>query len=296
MTQTGSALPPPSRARRVLEPLALVALVGGFWLAMVAPPDAIQGDFYRILYIHVPSAWLAFLAFGVTALGSIGYLIRRRRAWDRVAAASASVGVVFTALTLVTGSIWGRPVWGVWWDFGDARLMSTAIMFFVYLGYLALRRTVSDPETRARRSAVLGAVAVIQVPLVYFSVNLFRTLHQTQTIRPDGAAMEPEMLMALLVNRARIHRPLRRTARPPHRSGPAGGDRRRSGPDRACGTLGAATPSRGGWRWVTAGSVFAYTVTYGMIAGYAVWLIARYRGLQQRLRQRPGGGLQSSPE
>ncbi len=200
MTPTGSALPPPSRARRVLEPLALVALVGGFWLSMVAPPDAIQGDFYRILYIHVPSAWLAFLAFGVTALGSIGYLIRRRRAWDRVAAASASVGVVFTALTLVTGSIWGRPVWGVWWDFGDARLMSTAIMFFVYLGYLALRRTVNDPETRARRSAVLGAVAVIQVPLVYFSVNLFRTLHQTQTIRPDGAAMEPEMLMVLLVN------------------------------------------------------------------------------------------------
>ena len=200
MSQTATPPPPPSRARRVLEPLALVALIAGFWLAMTAPPDAIQGDFYRILYLHVPSAWLAFLAFGVTALGSIGYLASRRRSWDRLAAASVSVGVVFTALTLVTGSLWGRPVWGVWWDFGDARLMSTAIMFFVYLGYLALRRTVDDPNVRARRSAVLGVVAVIQVPLVYFSVNLFRTLHQTQTIRPDGAAMEPEMLAALLVN------------------------------------------------------------------------------------------------
>ena len=98
--------------------------------------------------------------------------------------------------------VWGQAVWGTAWDWGDARLMTTAVMFFVYLGYLALRNAIDDPEVRARRSAILGVIAVIQVPLVYFSVNLFRTLHQTQSVRPDGSTMPDEMITAMLVNLA----------------------------------------------------------------------------------------------
>jgi heme exporter protein C len=143
---------------------------------------------------------LAFLAFGVTCLGSIMWLVRRGDRWDRLASSSVEIGVLFTAIGVVVGMVWGKAVWGIAWDWMDPRMATTAVMFFVYLGYLALRAATDDPVTRARRSAVLGAVAVVQVPLVYFSVNLFRTIHQTQSIRPDGATMPDEMVLALLVN------------------------------------------------------------------------------------------------
>jgi heme exporter protein C len=120
----------------VLGALALIVLAAGTWLAWTAPPEAIQREYYRIINIHVPSAWLAFLAFGVTAAGSIGWRITRKRGWDRMAASSAEIGVMFIALALVTGMIWGRPVWGRFWDWQDARMATTALMFFVYLGYL----------------------------------------------------------------------------------------------------------------------------------------------------------------
>ena len=188
--------------KRLLAVLTGIALGSGLFLAFTSPPDLLQGDFVRILYIHVPSAWLAFLAFGVTAAGSIGWLFTRRMGWDRLAEASAEIGVLFTAIALATGMIWGKPVWGTYWDWGDARLATTAMMFFVYLGYLALRRTTTDPQLGARRSSVLGAAAVVQVPLVYFSVKLWRTLHQGLTIRPDGIQMDGAMVSALLVNLA----------------------------------------------------------------------------------------------
>lgn len=186
--------------KRLLAVLTGAAIGIGLILAFTSPPDLLQGDFVRILYIHVPSAWLAFLAFGVTAAGSIGWLFTRQMTWDRVAEASAEIGVLFTAIALATGMIWGKPVWGTYWDWGDARLATTAMMFFVYLGYLSLRRTTTDPRLRARRSSVLGAIAVVQVPLVYFSVKLWRTLHQGLTIRPDGIQMDGAMISALLVN------------------------------------------------------------------------------------------------
>ena len=185
---------------RFLATVTAPALAAGLVTAFTSPPDRFQGDFIRILYIHVPSAWLAFLAFGVTAVGSIGWLFTRRMRWDRLAEASAEIGVLFTAIALATGMIWGKPVWGTYWDWGDARLATTALMFFVYLGYLALRRTTSDPRMRARRSAVLGVAAVVQVPLVYFSVQLWRTLHQGLTIRPDGIQMDGAMVAALFTN------------------------------------------------------------------------------------------------
>jgi heme exporter protein C len=144
--------------------------------------------------------WIAFLAFGITALASVMWLIRKTSGWDRLGEASAELGVLFTITGLFTGMVWGQAVWGRAWDWGDARMASTAVMLFVYIGYLALRRATPDPTDRARRSAILGVIAVVQVPLVYFSVYMFRTLHQTPSIRPDGATMPPEMVTALLVN------------------------------------------------------------------------------------------------
>ena len=185
---------------RALFGVAGLAMAVGLWLALTAPPDVLQGEYSRLINIHVPSLWLAFLAFGVTALGSVMWLISKRPRWDRLAAASVEVGVLFTGIGLITGMIWGHAVWGVAWDWQDPRLASTAMMFFVYLGYLALRAAIADPVIRAKRSAILGVIAVVQVPLVYFSVNLFRTLHQTQSIRPDGSTMPREMLVAMLVN------------------------------------------------------------------------------------------------
>lgn len=188
------------RRVQILFAFAGVSLAVGLWLAFTAPVDGLQGEYSRIINIHVPSFWLAFLAFGFTALGSIMWLATKKPKWDHVAEASAEIGLLFSGIGLFTGMVWGQAVWGQAWDWGDARLATTAVMFFVYVGYLALRRATDDPVAKARRSAILGTVAVIQVPLVYFSVNLFRTLHQTQSIRPDGASMPDEMLIAMLVN------------------------------------------------------------------------------------------------
>ena len=185
---------------RVLFGVAAAAMAVGLWFALTAPPDSLQGVYSRLINVHVPSLWLAFLAFGVTALGSIGWLWKKTQRWDRLASASAEIGVLFTGIGLLSGMVWGNAVWGRAWDWGDARLTTTAVMFFVYLGYIALRNAIDDPVVKARRSAILGVVAVVQVLLVYFSVNLFRTLHQTQSIRPDGSTMPSEMLIAMLVN------------------------------------------------------------------------------------------------
>ena len=144
------------------------------WLGLwITPPDKVQGNLVRLVYLHPPIAWVAlYLAFGMAVLGSLLWLWKRTRnaAWDRLAGASMEVGVVFTALTLVTGSIWGRPTWGVWWAW-DARLTSTAMLLVLQLGYLALRRVPSDPEARARRCAVAAVIAAVDVPIVHFSVR-----------------------------------------------------------------------------------------------------------------------------
>ncbi len=171
-----------------------------FTLSMISPADSVQGDLVRIMYVHVPAAWLAYTAFIVTFIGSLGYLLTRNLKADRVAAASAEIGVFFTGLALALGMIWAKPTWGVWWTW-DARLTLTAIMFFVYLGYLALRRTTDDPVARASRASVLGVLGAIQIPIVHFSVVWWRTLHQPPSIvRPDGPSIQdPMMLVALIV-------------------------------------------------------------------------------------------------
>lgn len=162
---------------------ALVALATTVVLGLGLPPTEEQGIYARLIAIHPPLAWAAYLAFGVTAVASALWLWPRTRSrrYDRLAASSAEIGVVFCALTLVTGAIWGRPTWGVWWTW-DARLTSTALLLALFLGYLALRRVGGPFDTRARRSAVAALVAVADVPLVHFSVNWWRTLHQDRSL------------------------------------------------------------------------------------------------------------------
>jgi heme exporter protein C len=170
-----------------------------FVAAMTVSPDVVQGQLSRIMYVHVPSAWLAYLAFGVTMLASAMYLWKKDLKWDRRAHASAEIGVFFTGLAIALGMTWAKPTWGVWWTW-DARLTLTAIMFFVYLGYLALRRTTDDLDVRAKRASILGVLAIAQVPLVHFSVIWWRSLHQAPTIiRPEGPDMDTSMVVTLFV-------------------------------------------------------------------------------------------------
>jgi heme exporter protein C len=170
---------------RGLGAAAALSLAATLWLGLwVTPPDQTQHDLVRLVYVHPPIAWVAlYLAFGVAAASSVFWLWPRTRSrfWDRLAVSAVEVGAVFTALTLITGSIWGRPTWGVWWAW-DARLTSTALLLVLLLGYLAVRRVPADPDARARRSAVVALVAVVDVPIVHFSVNWWRTLHQDATV------------------------------------------------------------------------------------------------------------------
>jgi len=185
--------------KRPIEIAAAGTMITALVAGLVVPPDAIQGDLQRIMYVHVPSAWLAYLAFGVTLIASVAHLVTRDLKWDRRAGSSAEIGVVFTGLALATGMIWGKPVWGVWWTW-EARLVLTAAMFFVYLAYLGLRRSVDDPVIRGRRSAVFGIVAALQIPLVHFSVIWWRSLHQPPTVlRPGEPQIDPPLLFALMM-------------------------------------------------------------------------------------------------
>lgn len=185
--------------RRLPVVTASVVLIG-LVAALLAPPDRLQGNLQRLMYVHVPAAWVAYLSFAVTLGASAAWLWRRRPRYDRVAAASAEAGVFFTGLAIALGSIWGKPTWGVWWTW-DPRVVTTAVMFFVYLGYLALRRATLDPIGRARRSAVFGVVAFVQVPIVHMSVVWWRALHQPPTVlKPGDPSIDHTMLAALLIN------------------------------------------------------------------------------------------------
>lgn len=145
-----------------------------------SPADRDMGHLQKIMYVHVPSAWLAFAAFGVVLVASILYLIRRDLKYDLFAAAGAEAGTLFTALTIAQGSIWGRPTWGVWWTW-DPRLTTTAILLLIFIGYIALRSFTDDEERRARWSAAVGILGAINVPIVYMSVKWWRTIHQVQS-------------------------------------------------------------------------------------------------------------------
>jgi heme exporter protein C len=189
------------RVSKALGALAAILLAGGVVAALgVAPRDAVQGNVQRIMYIHVPAILTAYVAIAVVLVGSIAYLRGRQARWDRLALASGELAVCFIGLTLATGSIWGKPTWGTWWTW-DARLTSTALLFVIYLGYLLLRSVVEDREQAATYAAVLGIVGALDVPIIHFSVQWWRTLHQPATmLRPQAPTMDPVMLAVLLLN------------------------------------------------------------------------------------------------
>ncbi len=196
----GAAAPSSAAQSRSYEWLGLIAL-----LALVAaqvngvltsPPDRDMGHLQKIMYVHVPAAWTAFLAYFVVAIASLMYLWKGQERHDLLAAAAAEVGAVLTALTLVLGSIWGRPTWGIWWTW-DARLTSTAVLLLIFVGYLSLRSFVEDPERRAQWSAAVGLLGALNVPIVYMSVKWWRTLHQMQSM-PSTVA--PEYVIGLRTN------------------------------------------------------------------------------------------------
>jgi len=182
--------------RRIgLLAIALLIILAALGL-FISPEDVNQGSTVRIMYVHVPTIWVAYIAFLLTAVCSGTYLSGRNRSlgWDRVAGASAEIGVLFVALSLVTGSLWGRITWGVYWVW-DARLTSTAFLFITYVGYLAVRRLDGTQRQRARRSAVLALLAVLEIPLVHFSVRLWRSLHQEASVATGGTDVELDDLM-----------------------------------------------------------------------------------------------------
>ena len=201
--ETDNRQTPPERrttATRGTRIIGIGAIVALGWLIAFglgfSPADRDQRESVRILYVHVPTIWLAYLAFTVTAFASAMYLFTKKKSlgWDRAAGASAEIGVVFVAVTLAVGAMWGRLTWGVFWQW-DARLTTTALLFVTYIGYLAVRRLGGSHEQRAKRSAVLGLIAVVEIPLVHWSVRLWRSLHQEATVLDTDGDIDMDGLM-----------------------------------------------------------------------------------------------------
>lgn len=192
-----------TRATRVLGILTIVMMV---WLIafglLFSPADRDQEEAVRIMYVHVPTVWVAYIAFTVTAVCSGLYLFGKKHSlgFDRFAGASAEIGVAFMALTLVTGMLWGRITWGVYWQW-DARLTTTALLFVSYIGYLAVRGLGGSPHQRAKRSSIIGLLVVLEIPLVHWSVRLWRSLHQDASVLDaDGeVTLSGLMLFSLFV-------------------------------------------------------------------------------------------------
>ena len=192
-------------ARRglIISLVALAGLAGVYVLALgYTPIELRQGPAQKIFYLHVPAAWNALVAFSLVGITSALYLWLHDPRLDRFAASSAEVGVAFSAVMLTTGPIWAKPIWGTWWTW-DARLTLTLFLFFLFIGYLALRAAVHDPGERARFSAVVGILGMLLVPFIHLSVYLFRTLHPRPVVlKPSAPSLPPEMLRTLLVSTA----------------------------------------------------------------------------------------------
>jgi len=189
-----------ARVQPWLNVLALgVTAVGLAWGLFYAPADWQQGDAVRIMYVHVPAAWLASLGYFSLALASLASLVWRHPLADLAAQELGPVGAGFTAVCLATGSLWGKPMWGAWWVW-DARLTSVLVLFFLYLGHIALMRAFDDPQRGYRAGSILALVGVVNLPVIKYSVDWWNTLHQPATITLTGApAMAPAMLWPLLV-------------------------------------------------------------------------------------------------
>jgi heme exporter protein C len=180
--------------------LAVGAMIAAFARAIwFTPPDRLQGFAQKIFYVHLPSAWVAFLAFGLTAFAGAFWLFTKDDRLDRFAESSAEVGVIFTTGVLVSGPLWGKPIWGAWWVW-DARLTLTLFLWFLYVGYLVLRSAVDDRAARARYSAVVGILGALLIPFIHLSVYLFRTQHPMPIVaNPSGIQMPPVMIKTLFL-------------------------------------------------------------------------------------------------
>ena len=179
--------------------LAVVLLAVATWLAFAVPEDFRQGDTVRIMFVHVPAASVGLAAYAALGVSSFFALVFRHPLADAAARAAALPGAALTGLSLVTGSLWGKPMWGAWWAWGDARLMSVLILFLFYLGYMALRASIDDEQKAARAAAVLGLVGLINLPIVKFSVDWWNTLHQPASlIRSGGTSVDAAYLPGLL--------------------------------------------------------------------------------------------------
>jgi heme exporter protein C len=184
----------------VLGALAAVLIAWGLALGLIAPPDYQQGATVQIMFVHVPAAWTAMLAYGCLGAASFVSLVFRHAVADQAAKAAAPLGAAFTALALVTGSLWGRPMWGAWWVWGDARLVSVLVLFLLFLGYLALRASIDDEAKAARAAEILALVGLVNLPIIHFSVEWWNTLHQGESIlRKGGPALAPVYLAPLLI-------------------------------------------------------------------------------------------------
>lgn len=178
----------------------VICLGSGLYFALFAsPPDYQQGEAVRIMYVHVPAAWMALFVYTVVAVASAVALIWRHPLADLAAQAASPVGAAFTFLALATGSLWGKPMWGAWWVW-DARLTSVLVLFFLYLGHIALARAFDDPTRGARAAAVLALVGFVNVPIIHFSVEWWNTLHQPASVfRMGGPTIAPSMLLPLFL-------------------------------------------------------------------------------------------------
>ncbi|MCK4945175.1 MAG: heme ABC transporter permease [Alphaproteobacteria bacterium] len=178
---------------------ALLGIFGLYWGLFLAPIDAVQGEAYRIMFVHVPSAWMSLMIYAVMTICAITILLRRSKIAEYWLLSSSSIGASFTFLTLVTGSLWGRPMWGTWWVW-DARLTSELILLFVYLGIIALGNAIPEKRKAAQAVSMLTVVGSINLPIIKFSVDWWTTLHQPASIfRAGGSAIHPMMLTALLL-------------------------------------------------------------------------------------------------
>jgi heme exporter protein C len=202
MTESMPAADAPGAPRALVDGwlIAAALAVAAAYVRVIwfTPPEATQGLAQKIYYLHLPAALNAYIAFGVVAVTSIVYLWLRDPRADRLAESSAEVGLLFTTVVLTTGPIWGKPIWGTWWTW-DARLTLTLFLWFIYAGYLVLRGAVTEPEMRARYSAVLGILGALLIPFIHMSVYLFRTLHPMPIVlKPDRPSLPSEMLHTLL--------------------------------------------------------------------------------------------------
>jgi heme exporter protein C len=183
----------------ILGVVTAVLLLAGVWLSFTAPPDYQQGESVRIMFVHVPAAWMGLFVYVCLGAASFFGLVFRHALADAAARAAAPLGAAFTALALATGSLWGKPMWGAWWV-NDARLVSVAILFLFYLGYIGLQAAIDDEQKAMRASSILALVGLVNVPIVHFSVNWWNSLHQPASVfRVGGPTVSWSLLLPLLI-------------------------------------------------------------------------------------------------